>query len=329
MVSNLSSVQVKNSILLKENFYEEYLKYCLKFWAEQGFNIPGSVDEGLKYKPKPHYFTYKSSKNWFGKDLLQVLHDIYSLQGIDFEVANSNTSSKEKLSNSKIEEATLLNIVEEVDGKVLYKCTKCSTLEKVDRATLLKWVKYSTKYCMSCRGTGRRLLSTSDKLEKYKAEIPELFYRWIDIISFTPSKELGSKHSLCTVLFKETNETKQYNANTLKSILKSGRAIAPNNHNSAGVSMMELWALDIISSITEEYSYQVPYSTVGTCESNWTSDFKIKNTLIEITTKTGLEVPRNKQKQLWASKNNINLKFITNLLELEDIVRTLVKAKEL
>lgn len=321
--------EIKNRVQNSKDPYKEYIKYLGEYYSNK--EIPNTVKAALEAGEKPAFFTYKTVKAWFGVKLLEVLDDLKEHLGKDVDKPNTK-----RLKHDMVKECEELGLElikeyrEQGVTKLSFTCNNCNEQYEHIRSTVQRWYSRGYKYCMSCRNTNARIMTTEEHINRLRKDIPTVYTKYIDIIDFKSSVDTGTKHTECLVKFLELGKEKWYTTTTLRQLLKKGKALAPQNHNSGAISMIEIWSKDIITDKFPNVEYQVPYRMLAPCISNWVSDFYLKdiNTVIEVTTKEMAEQNKYQAKKDWCALHGINLIVSTSLVELEDIVRTLGKPKE-
>lgn len=206
--------------------------------------------------------------------------------------------------------------------KYRYICNKCEAEKITSDSTLTKWYKGQVKYCTACRGTGKGM-TPKEKAKEFNSSLLEPYKSKIVMEQFIPT---AGKRSECNIRFLDCNHTKVYRTDTVKQMMKQGKALKCDTCGSS-TSAQEEWAGELLP-----YESQVPFSDLFPCDRRWVADYVVDNLIIEITTESKLaklDYLKNMiEKTTRASENGYALLVVTSLNNIKDIVRSLSKDKE-
>ena len=203
-----------------------------------------------------------------------------------------------------------------------YICNSCGAEKETSDTTLLRWYKNDIKYCPACRGTGKGMTPT-EKVNEFNSQLEEPYKNNIEMVEFIPTK---GKRSECVIKFVQCSHTKEYRTDTVKQMMKQGKALKCDTCNSS-VSAQEEWSGNLLP-----YDTQVKFSDLFPCDRGWVADYVVDNLIIEVTTESKLaklDYLKNMiEKTKVASDNDYGLLVVTSLNNIKDIVRSLSKDKE-
>ena len=213
-------------------------------------------------------------------------------------------------------------------------CKQCEQITTIQQQTFGRWFKKGTQFCGICHGSNKSI-PDSFRITRLNDARPEVYKTKIEVVEYL-GYESSKDHSYCIVKFLDCGHTKKYSTSTLKNLFKQGKALRCNTcyaEAQDSTSSMETWARGLLSGF--DFEYQVKYQEIAnTNKTRWVADFYSPSlqVIIEVTTqgqavKAGYN--NNLQDKLsWAKAHGIDLKIVSNINELEDIVQSLVKAKE-
>lgn len=207
-------------------------------------------------------------------------------------------------------------------------CPNCENTTNVQDQTLSRWSKQGRKFCAICNGANKGI-PDNVRISRLNEEMPVLYKNKIKVVEYLGyNPEI--RHSFVLVEFTNCKHTKEYNTTTLRNMMKAGKAFKCDTCGNMSASVMEDWCNELFTNLEK----QVPYACIGSTKRRWIADYydENTNTIIEVTTEgqqhQGKYTSNILEKIEWCKLNNINIKVINNLNELDDIVRALEKSKE-
>lgn len=213
-------------------------------------------------------------------------------------------------------------------------CKQCEQITTIQQQTFGRWHKNSIKYCGICHGSNKSI-PDHFRIIRLNESRPEVYKTKVEVVEYL-GYESSKDHSYCSVKFLDCGHTKKYSTSTLKNLFKQGKALRCDMcyaKRQDCTSSMEKWASGLLSSF--DFKHQVKYHEIApTDKTRWVADFYSPSLqiIIEVTTQgqaLKADYNNNLQDKLeWAKTNGIDLRIVSNINELEDIVQSLVKAKE-
>lgn len=318
-------------MILNENTpVDEYMQYCISFYGKD--NIPRTVQEALS-KEKPKYFTYKSVKKYFGLNLLEFLTKL--------QEKTSSVYDPPPKRNAIVpfeEQAEACGLVATGFGKrgtestIEYTCSSCGGTEKiVTSSTLRKWYNTNTKFCPDCRGAIKS--SAGSRVAMWQSRLDGHVYE--DFVRVDSMLESNSKHGRLLLEFFCCEYKKEYNTSVFGAMVQAGKAFACDRC-SYPVSAIESYVNNELRKHFEDsrIRQQVKYfEIVGERPpQDWVVDFLIDNKiLIEVTTvgmsKDKAVYSSNLSNKInWCKENQLKLFVVTSVLDIKDIVRSILKS---
>lgn len=215
------------------------------------------------------------------------------------------------------------------DGNVpkhTYICGGCKATKEVNSATLKRWEDTGYSHCPFCRGIMKGATS-EEHVISLNAARPEFYVSEVEATDYLGYRA-NKKHSYCIIKFLTCNHDKEYNCTTFKGMMKQGKAFKCDVCNSS-TSAQETLATKKVRELRLDIAEQVPYANLYPCDRDWTADYVIGNTIVEVTTigminKDSYRISL-REKSLSAAKAGFLVFPVTDITCIQDIVRSLSK----